>query len=271
MKIKLTWHKTDDELFFDVANKEFVKWFVETSQEKGNNYSEGGQVIDGISFPRITQQRIDEQIKYIDTVNKALASLRMPLLSKPDNWYDQRQLNKLHKDWAQTEMKWPKLSELLYKMDKKIYEAFQEMNCHTHLIETSFVYSFRDQSNWRVLNPFKDQYIPWEFSNLYLIYPGHGRFSFEKFINLDVYDDFWEDDCNWVNIDAYVGMCIRRPYRKTPPAEFLAWCKEKNIVPFDYTVPLGNLVDWENNLTMARQVVEKNVNISDNYFSLSLI
>jgi hypothetical protein len=270
MKLKIIWQATGDELLFDITNKEFVKWFVEISQQRGNRYSVGDQIIDQISAPKNTQSLIDEEIKYIDTVNTALASLKMPIFAKPDNWYDQRQLNTLHKEWSKTKLKWPRLTELLYKLDKKLFEAYQEMNCHIHLIESSFVYSFRDQTNWRVPNPFKDQYFPWESSNLYVKYPGHGRFAFEKFVNLDVYDDILDDDCNWDNVDAYIGMNFRRPYQKTPTTEFLNWCKEKNLVPFDGTISLGNLADWEHSLTTARQVNEKNVNITDNYFSLLL-
>jgi len=271
MRLKLTWNKTNDSILFDAHHEKFTTWFVETSQEKGNRYKSGGQLVDEFFFPRNTQQFIQEEIEYIDTVNEILGKLKLPLFQKPENWYDQRQLNTLHKAWADTRAKIPKLSDLLFKIDNKYFQAYQEMNCHIHLIEQSFNYAFRDSTNWRVDNPFKRDLFTWQVSNLYVEYPGHGRFAFEKFQNLDIYQDIWEDDCNWDNIDAFVGINLRRPYQATPPAEFLEWSQQKNLVPLPGSLSLGNLCDWEKNLTLARQTLEENVIINDNYFSLSIL
>jgi hypothetical protein len=271
MKIKLTWESTEDVLLFDVINSNLAAWFVQNSQKLGNRYSLGDQVIDTIRQSSDTNRLIQEEITYIETVNKQLARLKMPVFELPSNWYDQRQLNKLHKDWGETRLKWPKLTELFYKIDKKIFEAYQEMNCHIHLIEDSFLYRFRDPTHWRISNPFKDDTYDWEVCHLYISYPGHGRFAFEKFQNMDVYDDIYRDNVNWDNIDASIGMNLVRPYKESPPQEFLDWCKEKDLIPHCGTLPLANLVDWKENLTVARQIVAKNVTIQNNYFSLEII
>ena len=271
MKIQLTWELTNDVLLFDVINCELANWFVQTSQQLGNQYSKANQVIDNIRKSLDTNNLICEEIEYIKTVNKQLTLLKMPNIEVPSDWYDQKQLNKLHKDWGDTRQKWPKLTELFYKIDPKIFEAYQEMNCHIHLIEESFVYQFRDPTHWRVDNPFKDNNYDWETCNLYICYPGHGREAFEKFQNMDVYDDIYRDNVNWNNIDAYVGIKLVRPYKETPPQEFLNWCKEKNLTPHTRTLPLANLAKWEENLTTARQITTKNVTMQDNYFSFKVI
>jgi hypothetical protein len=271
MKIQLTWALTNDMLLFDVINQDLATWFVQTSQQLGNQYGPGDQVIDAILKKSNTNKLIREEIDYIETVNKQLSLLKMPVFDLPSNWYDQRQLNKLHKDWAETRQKWPKLSDLFYKIDKKLFEAYQEMNCHIHLIEDSFFYRFRDPTQWRVDNPFKDSIYDWEVSHLYIIYPGHGREAFEKFRNMDTCDDIYRDNVNWDNIDSAVEIKLVRPYKETPPQEFLDWCKEKKLTPHTKTLPLANLANWENDLTMARQITTENIKIPNNNFSLTII
>ena len=270
MKILLTWKLTNDTLLFDVINQDLASWFVQTSQQLGNCYRAGDQIIDSLLAKTGTDKLIAEEIAYIETVNNQLALLKMPIIEMPTNWYDQRQLNKLHKDWGETRQRWPKLTELFYKIDTKIYEAYQEMNCHIHLIEDSFTYRFQDPTHWRVANPLKDNCYNWEVCHLYITYPGHGREAFEKFKNMDIYDDIYRDNVNWDNVDGQLGLNLVRPYKETPPQEFLKWCQEKDLIPHTKTLPLANLVNWKENLTKARQIITKNLTIQDNYFSLEL-
>jgi hypothetical protein len=272
MRLLITWNATKDTLLFDVINQDLTTWFVEKSQTAGaNKYESGDQIIDLFNKKIDADRLIHEEIQYIDTVNEILTKLKLPTFNKPSNWYDQNQLNRLHKDWGHTRQNMPKLTELLYKIDKKYYDAYQEMNCHIHLIESAFQYDFRDNTHWRLDNPFKDTFFDWQVCHLHLKYPGHGRHAFEKFRNMDEQSDIYEDDVNWTNIDSFLGMTLLRPYRLEPPQEFVAWCKKFQMVPHERTIPLANLVDWPNTLANARQVVSKNVKIKNNYFSLELV
>lgn len=272
MRLKLTWKATQDELLFDVINNDVVSWFVEKSNTHGKNrYESGDQVIDDLVKPQDTEILIKQEIEYVNTVNEILTKLKLPKFALPTNWFDQSQLNKLHKDWAETRIQQPRLTELLYKIDKRYYEAYQEMNCHIHLIERSFQYRFRDTTHWRIDNPFKDKFYEWNTCHLYLEYPGHGRNAYEKFQWIDDGQDIERDTNNWDNIDSFLGMNLVRPYKVEPPQEFLEWCKQQNLVPHGYTLPLANLCDWRNQLDKARNIVTKNVKIADNYFLLEVI
>lgn len=272
MRLKLTWKATHDELLFDVINDDLASWFIEQSATHGNNrYETGDQVIDSILHSHDTQTLIDQEVEYVTTVNSVLTKLKLPTFSLPTDWFDQKQLNNLHKNWAQTRYQIPKLTELLYKIDKKYFEAYQEMNCHIHLIEKSFQYRFRDRVHWRIENPFKDISYDWEVCHLYLEYPGHGRNAYEKFQWMDDDIDMSRDLNNWDNIDSFLGMQLSRPYKIDPPKEFLSWCKKHNLTPHGYTIPLANLTDWQNELSQARNIMTKNVKMKDNYFSLELI
>ena len=60
MKIKLTWKLTNDVLLFDAINQDLANWFVQTSQQLGNHYSLGDQVIDTILKKSDTNKLIRE-------------------------------------------------------------------------------------------------------------------------------------------------------------------------------------------------------------------
>jgi hypothetical protein len=272
MRLKLTWKNTQDELLFDVINDDLVGWFVEKSNSQGQNrYETGDQVIDELVKTQDTEVLIKQEIEYINTVNDVLTKLKLPKFDFPDNWFNQAQLNKLHKDWSETRYQQPKLTELLYKIDKKYYEAYQEMNCHIHLIERSFQHRFRDKTHWRIKNPFHCTAYEWQVCHLYLEYPGHGRNAFEKFQWIDDGADSERDVNNWDNIDSMLGINFVKPYKIEPPQEFLEWCQQQNLVPHGYSLPLANLSDWRNQLSKARKMVTENVKIKDNYFSLKIM
>ena len=272
MQIKLTWKKTNDIVLFDVINEDVAQWFVACGNDLGSNrYSLGDQIIDQLRSADSTINLIKEEKEYISMVNQGLSSLKMPLIKEPENYFDQKNLNTLHKDWAETREKWPKLTELFFKIDRNLYEAYQEMNCHIHQIERSFEYRFRDNTHWRTDNPFKYKRYDWEVCHLFIEYPGHGRHEFEKFQWMDTDDDMARDNCNWDNIDSFIGINLVRPYHIDPPKEFLIWCEKENLVPWDYTLPLANVTNWRENLTKARQVFTENVTMKENYFTLEII
>lgn len=272
MKIKLSWTDTKDHLIFNCINEDICEWFVQKSQEFNSKFNISGMVTDIPVRSDDTLKRISEISADIDRVNDFLPTLNQPTITKPTDWYDQKQLNNLHKEWAQTNFRVPKIAELLFKLDRTLFDAYQETNCHIHLIENSFQYTFRDNNHhWRLKNPFKDKFYDWHESHLFLLYPGHGREAFEKFLNLDN-DRFDDDWCNWDNIDSFIGIKLNRPYKLEPPKEFLDWCKlQNNMIPHRSTLPLANLEDWETNLSRARKLFIENNQIVDNYFILEII
>ena len=269
MQITATWHKTNDQILFDSINDDLCQWFVKTCQSKNTKFFVADMITDVPLRAESSTQLIKEISDAIDLVNSFLKKLNLQVLDKPSNWFDQQQLNRLHKNWARTRTEMPNLSVLMHKTNKAVFDAYHRTNCHIHLIENSFHYDFRDNENhWRVDNPFRDKFIDWQVCNLFMPYPGHGREAFEKFRNFDQ-EVYVDDLCNWDNIDSYIQINLVRPYQITPPAEFITWCQENQLVPHTHTMPLANLTDWENSLTEARGIVTKNINIEDNYFTLT--
>lgn len=271
MKLSLIW-ESNDHLLFDVINEDLAYWFVETSDRLGNKWNIADQITDVPLRSNDISKLISEINHAIDRVNAFFIKMKQQPINKPTNWFDQNQLNTLHKDWAQTRKLWPKLPEMLFKIDKSLFDCYQQMNCHIHLIEKASVYSLRDETNWRVNNPFKDTFFNWKQCHLSIEYPGHGRNAFEKFQNYDInLDDIEIDNCNWDNIDAYIQFDFRRPYNISPPEDFLAWCHEKSLVPHTHSIPLANLSDWQNNTTLSKEIFHKNMNITNNYAKLEII
>lgn len=270
MIIKIQWTETSDQLFFDVINEEITSWFIEKCKESNTKFNIGDMITDVPVRAGDTEKFISEISTAIDLVNNFLPKINQPILAKPDNWYDQQQLNQLHKDWSRSRKAVPNLPPMLYKLDKKLFDAYNISNCHIHLIEDSFKYRYRDNLNhWRRANPYKDVTFEWHSCHLFLPYPGHGRHAFEKFENLDN-DVFVDDLCNWDNVDSCLGMNLSRPYKITPPIEFLEWCDQYQLIPHNHIIPLGNLVNWKDNLTTARGLVIKNNTIPNNYFVIDI-
>jgi hypothetical protein len=69
----------------------------------------------------------------------------------------------------------------------------------------------------------------------------------------------------------HVQINPARPYKLGAPIDFILWCQEHNIVPHNVNLPIGNLVDWKNNLTKARSILRVNREQKDNYFNFSII
>jgi len=272
MRIKITWNKTHDSLIFDCINEKVAEWFVTTAQQLGNNFSTADMITDvplrGQDVPTLAA----ELSAAIDLVNSFLPKIKQPEIEKPTDWYDQQQLNKLHKDWARSRATVPDLPQALHKIDRRIFDAYNQTNCHVHLIERAFKYSFRDNKNhWRVENPFKDLAPEWQVCHLSIDYAGHGRHAFEKFEFNDT-DIYTDDMCNWDNIDSFVTINLRRPYKFEPPQEFLQWCQQNgNLVPHHYDLPVANLQNWETELAQARATVINNKDVPENYFSFELM
>lgn len=271
MKIKLQWSKTQDYLIFDCINEDIAEWFINSCNNLNTQFNIANMITDIPTRSMDSEVLISEINSAIDLVNEFMPKIKQSPLKKPNNWYDQKQLNQLHKDWARTRIASPTLPPALFKINPKLFDAYNISNCHIHLIESSFKYCFRDNENhWRLSNPFCNKFYDWQVCHLYLPYPGHGRHAFEKFINFDN-DVFVDDLCNWDNIDSCVGIDLVKPYKLEPPNEFLSWCQQYDIIPHTDTIPVANLEDWPNNLTIARELFTKNNKITDNYFKLKII
>lgn len=261
MTYRLTWTSTGDYFDVDPFNAEMSAWFVEQCKVHNSKFTTNVYKtdIEPESANKIMQQSEDD----LHSVNMLLGKFQMPLL-QIENWFDQNQLNQLHKDWIALLRNHPNIETAMFKIDEQVFNAFHRLNRQIHYIERMFTYKIRSIDSWRETNPFTNvDFMPGVF-NVSLLYVDHGRSSMEKFIN---YDDSPNDHelSNWKTIGSALEINLSRPYQSEYPSSFLSYCNTHNIKPIDTKLPFGNLVDCKKNLANARQVMNRNHVLADNY------
>lgn len=261
MTYQLTWTKTGDYFDVDPIDAELSVWFV--AQCKLHESGFKTNVLD-TDRPTSTAAELVQRITAdLTLVNAWLSKLRLPLL-EIENWFDQTQLNELHKKWIWLLRENPNIDRAMHSIDKLVFHAFHRINRQIHDLESMFVYALRCPSLWREPNPFTDRLFDTGVFNVSILYVDHGRNAKEKFIN---YDDTPNDHelSSWANIGASIQINLVRPYFDQQPKQFLDYCVQHNITPQDNQLPFGNLIDCKSNLAHARQVMDRNHTLADNY------
>lgn len=261
MTYRLTWTKTGD--YFDVnpIDSELSAWFVEQCK-----LHESGFKTNVFSTDRQTStatQLIEQTATDLMSVNTLLAKFKLPLL-EIENWFDQTQLNQLHKDWIMLLRDNSNIEHAMFNIDEQVFDAFHRINRQVHSLESMFVYEMRCPSLWREPNPFIDRLFDTGVFNVSILYVDHGRNAKEKFVNFD--DEPNDHELSpWRNIGANIEINLARPYFTQQPKAFLEYCAKHGIAAQDDRLPFGNLVDCKSNLANARQVMNRNHILADNY------
>jgi hypothetical protein len=261
MTYRLTWSQTGD--YFDVnpIDAELSAWFVDQcriheSGFKTNVFATDRQTNTATAL--IEQSKLD-----LCAVNGLLDKFQLPLLHI-DDWFDQTQLNQLHKDWIALLRNNANIEHAMFNINEQVFDAFHRINRQVHSIESLFVYEMRCPSLWREPNPFMDRTFDTGVFNVSILYVDHGRNAKEKFVNFD--DEPNDHELSpWCNIGANIEINLSRPYFTQQPTEFLDYCAKHGIAAQDDRLPFGNLVDCKSNLANARQVMNRNHILADNY------
>jgi len=264
MIFKLYWSDTGDYFDVDAIDVELSDWFVDQCRDKhftSDIFQENGKnpVVDKIIAV------IDDNIKLINT---ALSKYRLPKLPAPVNYFDQQQLNQCHKDWIKLLHTYPAVEKLLYKVDQTLFDRFHAINRQIHILESSFRYHVYGVDLWRLPNPFYGKAFPTGEFSLNIRYTDHGRSSFEKWINFDSNPN--DDELNqWNSIGASVEIQLGKTYTHNLPNEYLEYCQINNLPVGGCKLPLGNLTDITTNLTRAREIMNKNIQLENNFLMFS--
>lgn len=267
MKYCLVWQATGDEFLVDSIDEELSQWYAEQAIRNNSKYAKSMFQTDFETNDIL--QLIEDSNKDLDTINAILVKCKLPLLIKP-NWFNQWELNKLHKQWVGIQLSNLKFDSMLYKIDPELFNAYSRINRRLHQIENSFKFHLRDINLWRTKNPFEGKTYPTGVFNVSIAYTDHGRNSMEKFINFDE-DPNDEELGSWKTIGGSLVINLVKPYEKPYPQEFLNYCKQHSIPVQDMFVPFGNLVDCRNNLTTVREIMTRNYYIPDNYMSIEVL
>lgn len=112
--LRMTWIKSGDALDINSASDEFSEFFVDISNDLGNDWARSNVSSDIRSVDTAT---ISEELHFnISQINKCCEKFSLPVkLPEVFDHTDQSQLNQLHSDWVSVIRRYPKL-ELLLKL-----------------------------------------------------------------------------------------------------------------------------------------------------------
>lgn len=266
MNFKLYWSGTGDSFDIESVDDDLCSWFVERCNTFDSNFTSDVYKQDRHFMP--VDSLIDDIKQKLQNVNQTLAKLKMTQLEVPTSFYDQFQLNKLHKDWIKILHAYPKIENLLYKLDATLFDDFHAINRSIHKLETSFSYTLRSVTPWREPNPFYGRTINPGVYNIVLTYPDHGRNSYEKWVNFE--EEPNDDELSqWKNIGSILTLNLVRPYQMTHSLDYLKYCEKHNVTPSYMYLPLGNLANIHNTLGPVREIMNRNLKQADNYLKVS--
>jgi hypothetical protein len=260
---KLVWIKTGDEIEFAPVYPDLLCYYVEALNSKNaNSFS-----LQTTKFSFDYIRKLKECIKSVETVSN-----KIPF--KITDWdgdvFDQNYLNQLHRQWVLTGIEYPTMPLLLRKMNNLDID-YRDINHLLHNVESSFKYSFvnYDKDPCQIDNIFGTKILGFDLSNVTIGFDNLGRSSWEKFCNFD--ENALDNDTN--NFDKLSGLIhvnLDRPFSKTPPAEYLDWCKLHRIPVVGNTVSLGNIINLDSKLTDLRKIMVRNTNEQNDRFCIEI-
>lgn len=256
---KLVWVKSGDEIKFSPTYPDLLLYYVEVLNSANANKFK----LDSTKF---RSEVVNEFVNATQSTKRI--SNRIPF--EIDNWdgeaFDQNYLNRLHKQWVITGIKYPSIPLLLRKMGN-LDKDYRDINDLLHKVESSFVYDFKnyEQDQYQVDNIFGAKVLGFSKPNIAIGFDNLGRSSWEKFCNFD--NNANDADTNNFNkLSGLIHFNLNRPLNGDPPLEYVEWCKLHKVPVVGKTLSLGNIINLESKLTDLRKIVVRNVNDQDDRF-----
>ena len=262
MLVKLVWENTGDEITFIPTFPDLLDYYVtELDQRNSNKFF-------------CKESNFDHST--VEDLQRCLASIQ-PLSTKIpmeiDDWsgdvYDQEYLNKLHRQWVKTGIRYPKLPILFKSMGKDV--DFRNINENIHLLENSFDCEFINYKDnpCQIENIFGKNILSFGTTNLMLGFDNLGRSSWSKFINWD--DNIVDTDTNdFTCLSGRIELNLNRPLQIEPPIDYVNWCQSYDVPAVGHCISLGNIVDLDRDLTRIRKILVRNIYEQTNTFSFEI-
>jgi hypothetical protein len=266
-KLRLFWSQTKD--YFDVVpdNLEFVAWFVNQCNKSESVFGVNNSAIEKA---KLIDSNIQEIKNNLQKVNLFLNNLKLPIIPEPDNLYDQKNLNALHKNWIKLLRMNPRLDSLFYYHNLELFEQFTNINLLVHTIEKSFVYRFAGLPHWRIPNEFKHNPPKSGIYTVSVNYTDWGKSSWHKFVDgVTEIDDF--ELSNWETIGSDITLDLNVPYKFSTPDDYIKYCNGAQVeLSLMGGWALGNIADI-NDMSRARTLVNKNLQIPNNNLKFLIV
>jgi hypothetical protein len=102
------------------------------------------------------------------------------------------------------------------------------------------------------------------------VYADWGKSSFHKFVDCATDPNDFELS-NWNNISPNIKIQLTRPYHSEMPKEYIDYCNTHQILPTVNHWPLGDLLNYNQNVGRAREIMDCNIRIPNNHLSFSIV
>lgn len=290
MKFSLIFDNSNDVLPFEVKyNHELFEFFV----SKATQYNQNSFGNDLVLYKEVVKKLTHLQWALSET-NSVLFDLIEKFFDSHtdlENYLDQKFLNKLHCDWALSHNHIINIDNLRFhsnqsksKLGNKLHNLypdeireehlapimekigylypFQEVNMGIHRLESAFHklnLEFKADNKWQVFdNPFKDVIITNnDLVNFSFGYTYVGRQYYNKFRYFDTLEDN-QDHFNYEKLEFAFQLDLNKPETVPFSKEAVEWANEKKIRLVAEQIPIGNLVNLENNLFEYRKIIFRN-------------
>jgi len=268
MKLQFLWD-TGDYFTADPVYPEFVDWYVQTCVMMGNNFERHlctGQETFKASDVEVSALIIELQ-ENLASVNKIIRGLGLQIYEPKHSFYDQRELNRLHKHWVKWIREDPQIQEKFRKLGRE--DQFRGINYLSHHIESSFKYRMVTAPIWKAPNKFKDLELQDGLYNITMNYAEKGKSSHHKWRGNDDQPNDYELS-NWENAVGSLNFQLDSPKVFGYNTDYIDYCDRHNIPKTTLFYPIANINDADQ-LAHARQVMDINMFKKGNALSLRLL
>lgn len=287
MEFSLIFDNSDEQIIFESLHDDLVKFYIDQLNELGVN---------SFSCFNSVDKTLTESLKslsdLINEINSWPNEIKPPFFNEQisQQYFDQRVLNKLHANWAQSleqlfdirkiqklydtplmaqifdmfpdDIPTPSYANILQKLN--LLNLYNELNTRLHKVEGLFD-EIKYSNTWiEIPNPFGTNVVSDNIANISMWFHHLGRTYHNKWSNWD--SDLEFQDENTFNyflpcIDIKLQRAQTVPY--TP--EYLTWCTKQHIIPSGNIVCLGNIPDLEQNLTNYRIMIFENITAGNSF------
>jgi hypothetical protein len=263
MLVKLVWENTRDEIVFVPTFPDLLDYYInQLDQQNSNKFF--------CKESKFNHNIVDELQRCLASTQPLSTKIPMEIDDWSGNVYDQEYLNRLHKQWVKTGLRYPKLPNLLKSMGNKDVD-FRNINENIHLLEKSFDCEFINYKDnpCQIENIFGKNILSFDIANLMLGFDNLGRSSWNKFINWD--DNIVDTDTNdFTCLSGRIELNLNRPLLIGPPVDYVNWCRSHDVPAVGHSISLGNIVDLEQNLLEIRKILVRNMYEQTNTFSFEI-
>lgn len=288
MKFSLVFDNSGDTLPFEVTyNHELFEFFVDQANRQSQNSFTNEQVL---------YRDVDSKITHLHWAVSKTNEVLYDLIGKSfkqhtdlENYLDQQFLNQLHSDWVFSHRYDININDLrfstitgvsrlgnilheLYPDEIRIINTapamekigyiypYREVNMGTHRLENSFTQlEFKADEKWEVFdNPFLDTMVSNnDIVNFSFGYTYVGRQYYNKFRFFDT-KLTCPDHYNYETLEFAFQLNLSQPETIPFSQEAEQWANKQGIKLVAEQLPIGNLINLENNLFDYRKVLYRN-------------